>query len=289
MWHQVKNRGVVRVSVALVLAAVGAAPLADAKPNRSPAAAPAAEGAMTAASLAKLKSADLAIVREGLDDARLAGKRAAPAVPAIVALLTNGVPYAVAEAALDTLGDIESPDASPTIAMYARHRDPTLRRAAVRALAKTQGPMAAPTVRAALSDPDSRVRAEAATGLGALKAKAAVGDLFLALDHRVYEAAVSIGQLCEGAECDTFMSRLGKVPFDVMTTGIDPILFRPASEVGDEAKIAIVDKVRDVGTREANGFLKQIGARWPKKGSAKVKGEIDAAVLATLSSPGGPP
>ena len=244
---------------------------------------------MTAASLAKLKSADLAIVREGLDDARLAGKRAAPAVPAIVALLTNGVPYAVAEAALDTLGDIESPDASPTIAMYERHRDPTLRRAAVRALAKTQGPMAAPTVRAALSDPDSRVRAEAATGLGALKAKAAVGDLFLALDHRVYEAAVSIGQLCEGAECDTFMSRLGKVPFDVMTTGIDPILFRPASEVGDEAKIAIVDKVRDVGTREANGFLKQIGARWPKKGSAKVKGEIDAAVLATLSSPGGPP
>jgi HEAT repeats len=245
------------------------------------------EAPLSAASLAKLKSTELEVVRAGLDDARLSGKKAAAAVPAITALLMNGLPYPLAVAALDTLGDIESPQASPAVALYTRHRDPTVRRAAVVALAKTQGAAAAPALRAALSDPDGRVRASAATGLAALKAKVAVPDLFLALDHRVFEAAVSLGQLCEPVECDALLTRLGKVPFDVMTTGIDPILFRPTAELSDDFKVAVVNKVRDLGTREANTFLKAVAARWPKKGSTKVKGALDAAVLATMASPGG--
>jgi hypothetical protein len=277
--------GMMRAGVAAVLSVICGAQVVGAAPK----VALPGEAPLSLASLAKLKSPDLVVVREGLDDARLAGKRAAPAVSAITALLSSGLPFAVAEAALDTLGDTESPDASPVVAMYARHRESTVRRAAVRALAKTQSPIAAPALRLALTDPDAHVRAEAAVGLGALKVKVAVPDLALALDHRVYEAAVSIGQLCDDAECESFVGRIGKVPFDVMTTGIDPILFRPTAEISDELKIRIVDKVRDVGTHEANVFLKGVAARWPKKGSVKVKSEIDAGALATSASPGGTP
>ena len=158
----------------------------------------------------------------------------------------------------------------------------------MRALGRTQGPAAVPALRAALSDPDSRVRATAATGLAALKAKVAVPDLFLALDHRVFEAAVSIGQLCDPTECDSFLTRLGKVPFDVMTTGIDPILFRPSAEISDDFKE--IRGQQGERPRHARGQHVPQGhraARWPKKGSTKVKGALDAAVLATISSPGG--
>jgi len=243
--------------------------------------------AFSTASLAELKSDDLEVVRAGLDDARLAGPKARAAVPQIVFLLRSGLPYKLAEAAIDTLADIDSAEVQAFVP-YARHRDPKVRRAAVRALAKISGtagvPVASDALRAALSDPDALVRGTAAIGLGSLKARATLPDLFLALDHHVYEAAVSIGQMCTGADCDAFVGRMGKIPFDVLTTGIDPLLFR--ADVSDEAKILVVDKVRDVGTGDANKFLRGIQSRWPKTGPARVKGEIDAAVLATLSSPG---
>jgi len=246
--------------------------------------------ALPAEVLAKLKSEDMTEVRAGLDDVRLAGKDGASAVPQITALLRGGLPYPLAEAAIDTLGDVGSPDAPDVVAPYARHRDPKVRRAAIRALAKATGGGAvatsAPALRGALSDPDAQVRALAATGLGSLKAKVAVRDLFLALDHHVYEAAVSIGQLCDPADCDALVGRLGKIPFDVVTTGIDQLLFRPAAEVTDDQKIAVVDRVRDLGTRDANKFLKNVQGRWAKTGSVKVRREIDAAVMATMSSPG---
>jgi HEAT repeat protein len=247
--------------------------------------------ALTAATLAKLKSSDPVELRAGLDDARLAGPKGAAAVPPIVALLHGGLTYPLAEAAIDTLGDIESSEGVVALVPYASHREAKVRRSAIRALARTpSGPavvLAAATLRAALSDPDSLVRSSAATGLGSLKAKAAVIDLFLALDHRVYEAAASIGQLCSVAECDALVSRLGKVPFDVISTGLDQVLFRPTAEVSDDAKLGVIHRVRDLGTRDANKFLHDVQGRWPKGGSPAVRRELDAAVLATLSSPGG--
>jgi hypothetical protein len=244
---------------------------------------------LSASSLAALKSDDLAVVRTALDDVRLAGTKGAPAVPQIVELLRTGLPYPLAEAAIDTLADVESPEVQAFVP-YVSHRDPKVRRAAVRALSKATAPASVPLavseLQRALSDPDSNVRATAALGLGSLKARGSVPDLFLALDHHVYEAAASIGQLCGAAECDALMGRLGKVPFDVLTTGVDQILFRPVAEVSDDVKVSIIDKVRDVGTGDANRFLRGVQGRWPKNGSVRVKRELDAAVLATLASPG---
>jgi HEAT repeat protein len=276
------------VSLATVLG--GAANAGPSKAQR------AGKGAPTAPPLAPeivtgLKSDDATVLKSALDDARLAGAGAAPAIPVITSRLATGLPYPLAESALDTLADIGASDSADVISAYASHRDPRVRRAAIRALAKSTGaasvPRAAAALRSALGDPDAQVRALAATGLGSLKAKSAVPDLFRALDHKVYEAAVSIGQLCAGTDCDQFLSRLGRLPFDVMTSGLDQLLFRPSSEVTDEAKVAIVLKVRDLGTRDANHFLHDVQARWPSTGSQRVKREIDGAVLATLSSPGG--
>src|SRR5262249_50593208 len=148
----------------------------------------------------------------------------------------------------ETLGDLESPDGSPVLSHYTTHRTVAIRRAAVKALARTKGPSASGALRHALSDPDDRVRATAASGLGALKSKDAVPDLFIALDHKVNEAAASIGQLCNPEQCEQLAGKLGKLPFDVVASGLDQVLFRPPAEVSDDAKIKVLGHVREMGT-----------------------------------------
>ncbi|NVL83615.1 HEAT repeat domain-containing protein, partial [Escherichia coli] len=108
---------------------------------------------------------------------------------------------------------------------YTTHRNSKVRRAAVKSLTRTKGAVAGPALKRALSDGDAVVRGTAASGLGALKAKDAVPELFIALDHRVNEAAASIGQLCTMEQCEQLAAKLGKVPFDVVTGGLDQVLF----------------------------------------------------------------
>ncbi|HEY2509689.1 MAG TPA: HEAT repeat domain-containing protein, partial [Polyangiaceae bacterium] len=198
--------------------------------------------------LDKLHSSDPASIKAALDDIRTAGKGAQAAAPPIATLLDHGLTTELTIAALDTLGDVEAESSSPSIAAYAVHRNTTIRQAAVRALVRTKGAAAVTALRHALSDQDAVVRGLAATGLGALKAKEAVHDLFVALDHKVAEAAASIGQLCSPKECDELMSKLGKLPFDVVTGGVDQVLFRPPTEIDDDQKVSVIGRLREVGT-----------------------------------------
>jgi HEAT repeat protein len=267
---------------ALALAPVGAS--AGGKPTPAAAAAP-----LPRDTTKRLKSGDPAQVKAALDDVRMSARDGASAVPAIAELLKRGMLPALTLAAIETLGDTESEAASESLGWYARHRDPGIRRAAVAALARTRGPAAVKTLRAALSDPDPGVRGLAATGLGSLKAKDAVPDLFTALGHKVNEAAASIGQLCVGPECDQLAGKLGSVPFDVVTSGLDQVLFRGGADVDDDLKVKIVGRVRELGTAEANHFLRDVQGKWPPLGSRRVKQAIDQAVLATASSPGSAP
>jgi len=229
---------------------------------------------------ADLKSGDQGKIRAALDEIRMAGKGpGSPYAGTIVELLQRGVPTTVAEAALDTLGDLEAESASPVIAQYMEHRNARVRQAATKALVKTKGPVAVRALRHALSDQDPMVRGVAANGLGALKAKEAVPDLFLALDHRINEASTSIGMLCNPQECEQLASRIGKFPFDVMGAGIEQALFRP--DVSDDSKIKLLGHVRELGTQDANKFLREVVKKWPKTGSARVKQSLDQAVQAT--------
>jgi HEAT repeats len=241
---------------------------------------------LPADAIKRLKSGDLAQIKSALDDVRVSGRAGSAAVPAIVDRLKQGLPLPLTQAAIETLGETSSEAGSEVLGWYAHQRDLGLRRAAVEALGKTRGAIAVKALRAALSDPDESVRGQSATALGEMKAKEAVGDLFVALDHRVEEAAASIGQLCEPTDCERLAGKLGHVPFDVMTGGLDQVLFRAVKEVDDDTKIKIVGQVRELGTAESNQFLKDVQIKWPAKSSPKVKQAIDQAVIATSGSPG---
>jgi hypothetical protein len=241
---------------------------------------------LPADALKRLKSGDPAQIKSALDDVRVSARAGAPAVPAIADLLRQGLPAALTQTAIETLGETGNDAGSEVLATYAHQRALALRRAAVEALGKTRGPVAIKALRAALSDPDEGVRGAAATALGDMKAKEAVGDLFLALDHKVHEAAASIGLLCEPADCEKLAGKLGSVPFDVMTGGLDQVLLRGPKDVDDDTKIKIIGRVRELGTAETNAFLKDVQTKWPPKASSRVKQVIDQAVIATSGSPG---
>jgi HEAT repeat protein len=278
-----------RSFVPVLAAALLAASLAHAAdPKAAPKKKPAVEaaGAAPPGALERLKSGDAGQIKSALDDVRMAGKAAQGAAPAVADLLERGLTPELTTAAIETLGDLEAESASKALTWYAVHRSPAIRQAAVKALIKTKGAAAEAALRHALSDSDAVVRGTAATGLGALKAKGAVRDLFVALDHKVGEAAASIGQLCAPAECDELAGKLGKLPFDVVTGGLDQILFRPPAEIDDDQKVKLVGRVRELGTSEANRFLRDVQGRWPKTWSPRVKTAIDQGVLATGAGAG---
>jgi hypothetical protein len=274
-------------SIALALA-VGlvATPSAAAPARARPSAGVAGAARLPSDVVKRLQSSDPGQVKGALDDARISGKAGAPAVPAIVELLDRGMSPVLTRAAIETLGDVESEPAGAALFFYARHRDVALRRAAVQALTRTGGALATKALRLGLTDPDPGVRGLSAAGLGTLRAREAIFDLFAALDHRVAEASGSIGQICTSHECDKLAEKLGALPFGVVTAGLDRALFRPAAEVSEDAKVKIVGRIRELGTGEANHFLRDVQGRWKKERSARVKQAIDQAVLATSGSPG---
>jgi HEAT repeat protein len=263
---------------------VGGVALAQGAPKSKPTGKPTAAAPappLNAEVAQKLRSGSEADVQAALGELRTAGKSAVNTAPVIAEVLERGLSRPLTLAAIDTLGDIEAEATSPPIACYATHRDVELRRAAVKALIRTKGAAAALALRRALSDQDPMVRGIAATGLGTLKAKDAVPDLFVALDHHVPEAAVSIGSLCAPSQCEELVSKLGRLPFDVVTSGLDQVLFRPISEVSDDAKVKVIGRLRELGTAEANKFLREVQQRWPQGSSPRVRQSIDQAVLAT--------
>ena len=95
------------------------------------------------------------------------------------------------------------------------------------------------------------------------------------------EAAAAIGQLCTGDQCDKLADKLGKLPFDVVTSGLEQVLGRPASDISDDAKIKIIGKLRELGTAEGNRFLKEVEKRLPKEASPRLRQAVDQAIKAT--------
>ncbi|HEX2882690.1 MAG TPA: HEAT repeat domain-containing protein [Polyangiaceae bacterium] len=241
-----------------------------------------AAGANTSELQSKLQSGQEDSILEALTV--IAEQRNPEHAPLVAGLLERGSTGKVLLLALDTAGRLKSPTLGDRVAPYIRHRNGEVRRAAVRALVKTQGPHAAAALRQALRSADPFVRNTAASGLGSLGAKDAVEDLFKALANNVAEAAASIGQLCDAANCEKLADLLGKAPFDIVTGGLEQALFRPASEVPDATKIKIVVRLREVGTNESRRYLGDVRSRWPADASAAVRQALDSAVK---GAPGG--
>ncbi len=250
--------------------------------SSSVAAAPAkgAQAFNTEAVKKQLLSGDTEQIQAGLDAVKAAGAAAKPIVPTLNSLLKKGSSTALLTQIIQATSKLEDPSSSAAIAPYVRHRVPAVRQAAAKALAHTKGADAIKALRRGLRSRDPVVRGVAAGALGSLGAKEALPDLFRAFDHNVGEAAVSIGQLCDAESCGQFLKRIGKVPFDVITSGLDQMLFRPATSMSDDEKIAIIGRLRELGTAEAGKYLADVGERWPKDWSKRVKQALDAAVKA---------
>jgi hypothetical protein len=154
----------------------------------------------------------------------------------------------------------------------------------VKALARTRGPEAVAAFRQGLRSSDAAVRGDSAAGLGALAAVEALPDLLVALDRGVVEAAGAIGELCDPAACGDFTRRLGALPFDVVTSGLEPILFR-RPPLSDELLLEVVRQVRALATPEAVRFLAGVRSRGPASGSKGVKRALDAGVGAAAVQP----
>lgn len=209
---------------------------------------------------------------------RQTGANAAPAAVVVSDLLKHGASAAVLTRALEVLGKLAQPSSSAAVAPYARHRMTEVRLAAARALAGTGGPDAITALRALLHGDDRAARGLAASGLATLKAKDAVPDLFAVLAKDVPEAAEAIGQLCAPADCTKFSDYLGKLPFDLVESGLSPILLRPETEVPAELKLEVLERLRKLQTDEARKFVQTVRASYPERGNAWVKYGLDQAV-----------
>jgi hypothetical protein len=215
-----------------------------------------------------------------------APKPSAPAASGLVnELLGRGASAAVLEKALEAEQKLAQPSSSPFIVPYVKHRNAALRRAAASALAATGGPTAVTALRSLLRGNDPALRRHAASALAGLGATEAVGDLFAVLGKDVPEAAGAIGALCKPDDCRRFADLLGKLPFDVMETGLEPILLRPEAQVSEPEKLELLERLRKLQTQEVSVFLKTVLARYPKDGNARVRAGIEAAATGKPVTP----
>jgi hypothetical protein len=233
---------------------------------------------------AKLESGDVGAMTSALLAASEAGPRAKALAPAVEDILKRGAPKEVLKAALGALAAFAAPSTSAIVRTYVQHRDPELRLSALRTLLATRGADAIAAFRQGLRASDPAVRATSAAALGEVAAKEAVGDLMTAFDRGVTEAAPSIGKLCNPEECRRFAASLNRAAFAAMAPALGGALLRDPP-LPDADALAIVDRVRALGTAEARTYLAGLAARWPDKGSPVVKRAIEDAA-ADPSTPG---
>jgi hypothetical protein len=259
----------------LLSAGLAALPLSAQKP----APAPAAGAKLDTARLKRaLETGDEPAKIAALAELAQAPKAMAPQASTLVGeLLSRGASVAVLEKALETAQKLAQPSSSPAIVPYVRHRNPVIRRAAANALASTGGPAAVTALRALLRANDPAMRRLAASALAGLGATEAVEDLFLVLGKDVPGGALAIGQLCKPSECQRLVDMLGKLPMDIMLSGLEPLLLRPDSEIPEAFKLELLERLRKLQTEMVSVFLRTVLARFPKDGNVRVRAGIEAA------------
>jgi hypothetical protein len=133
-------------------------------------------------------------------------------------------------------------------------------------------------LRKALHGNDAAARSIAARGLGELNVRAAVPELFSVLPKDVAEAARSLGMLCVGPECERLIGLLGKLSFEVMESGMLPLLLRPQADVPDDVKLKLIERLRRMATQPATQLLQAALAKFPADGSPGVKRALERAL-----------
>ncbi|HEY5933332.1 MAG TPA: hypothetical protein VIU61_01780 [Kofleriaceae bacterium] len=174
--------------------------------------------------------------------AQALGASTAPAAhEALLDALAFGLAPAVAGPAMQAVA--AHPVAADVAALrrYARHRNPTVRSAALAALASYAG--ASSAIVAGLKDPVASVRAAAAAAAGKGKHRDAIDPLLLLLAKGEESAARALAALADLDLARKIADQLGKVPEPVLAACLGAILLR--SDFGPDP--ARVELVRAIG------------------------------------------
>jgi hypothetical protein len=248
-----------------------------------------------------LESGNEQTVLAALNEIAAAKAHAAVTAPLVNELLARGGSAAALLRGLEVAGELAQRASSLSVGNYLSHRSPLLRRAAAQALGGTGGSEAVIRLRTALHDLDPGVRRGAAVSLGTLRARDAVPDLFAVMfkppppcdcaqgdkvclarcdqsGGTMPEAAGAIGLICAPEECRKLVDTIGKLPFDLVQSGLLPLLLRPESEVAESYKLDVIDHLRRLQTPQARRFLETVRARYPEQGSAHVRHGLSEAI-----------
>lgn len=197
-------------------------------------------------------------------------------VEPIIARVRRGLPTTLTLTAMDTLVGIGSADAAPLLFELLSHRRPEIRLKAVSCIVSLNPTGADRALARVLSDSHERVRAAAATGLGEIKGRGALTELFLALDRGILEASSTLGQIVAPSEVPRLLGYVGRLPFGTLTVAFEKILER--RDLNDRVKLEVVTRVAELATRDVRAFFERLDGAWPAAAGPTVKRAVRDAI-----------
>jgi len=265
------------VMVGLVtLGAVGLmAPESAAQPARPAAAQPAQRPLTLREAVQRLQSANADEVSEGITALTRIGT--AEAVPPLVAFIHQGLPDDVLEVVVRSLGTLARPEAIDELSGQLHHRRASVRVLAISALARIRDPRVRALIESGLRDSDGAVRAQAATSLGNINARASIELLQRAFERNVPEAAEAIGALGDAAAADRLLEAVGRSPLSVLCQGFQRFLNR--RDLSDDVKVRIIEQlVTRSPTAQVKNFLRTWVAALPPADRSRARARAERAI-----------
>jgi len=200
---------------------------------------------------------------------KLGTHKSAAAEEVLLEVLASGTSPAVAEAALTALGAQTDERAWDTLALYAGHRSPALRRQALRSLAQLKGASTAPRTSEllvmALGDADQDVRATAAEALAARNDRAGLGRMMSLLRDNEPGVAEPLGALVTPALVPELAELLGTVNEDILANTLGAALKR--KDLAEQLRVDLVRTLAKISSPMSTAALAEYA------GSATGKGE----------------
>lgn len=224
------------------------------------------EGAAKAAE--QLGAMDVASAHDALLDALAFGLPAAVTVPAISGLTVHPAPADVT-----------------MLQTYARHRNPTIRSAALGALATYPDPKARQAVVTGLHDPMGLVRSAAAGAAAKGRVRESVEALFALLAKGEQPAARALAQMADPDLARKIAEQLGQVPDASLALCLGLVLKRP--DFGpDAARVDIVRSIAKIQDASAVAVLSDYIDATPKNPPRPSRHEAEMVVSARLGGGG---